>query len=179
MDSNDVTTEKLPQPVEPTSNEEETQAIRAVAFPDDSDIHEDRRVRPKGAEMKREMTQEDRDLAAAGYEHLEEKKAKEKAEFDSVDIQEHRLTFEGLERAHNTVFDTKDPAQSAGLTSEDAKARLARDGQNIITPPKKKSALRKVRFLVRCSSSSVVIYLRAGVHIDSISTVSIQCSTFS
>lgn len=147
-DTNNFSTdsEKLPQP---TALEEETLATRAVAFPDDNDVHEDRRIggiRPKGAEMKREMTQEDRELAAAGYEHLEEKKAKDKSEFDDVDIQEHRLTFEGLGHAHNTVFDTKDPAQSAGLTSEDAKVRLARDGQNIITPPKKKSALRKVRF---------------------------------
>ncbi|KIM87383.1 hypothetical protein PILCRDRAFT_772356 [Piloderma croceum F 1598] len=96
--------------------------------------------------MKRELTQEDRKLAAAGYEHLEEQKAKKgqtKAEIDNVDIQEHHLSFEELKQAHNASFDTKDPAQSPGLTSEDAKARLARDGQNILTPPKKKSALRK------------------------------------
>jgi sodium/potassium-transporting ATPase subunit alpha len=145
MDADNIS-EKLAQPMA-NSNEEENLAIRAVAFPDTNEVHEDRRIggmRPKGTEMKREMTQEDRDLAAAGYEHLEEKKAKEKkSEFDGVDIQEHRLTFQGLRDAHNTTFDTKDPGQSAGLTSEDAKARLARDGQNIITPPKKKSALRK------------------------------------
>jgi sodium/potassium-transporting ATPase subunit alpha len=145
-------TEKGPQPTEPaTSNNEENLAIRAVAFPDDNEIHEDKRVgglRPKGPEMKREMTQEDRELAAAGYEHIEEQKAKKgqaKSELDTVDIQEHHLSFEELRNAHHTSFDTKDPAQSPGLTSEDAKARLARDGQNILTPPKKKSALRKVR----------------------------------
>lgn len=156
--STDADTEKGPQPpVEaPTSNDEENLAIRAVAFPDDNEVHEDKRVgglRPKGPEMKREMTQEDRELAAAGYEHLEENKAKKgegKAELDNVDITEHRLSFDDLRIAHNTSFDTKDPAQSPGLTVEDAKARLARDGRNVLTPPKKKSALRKVRLVTLC-----------------------------
>jgi sodium/potassium-transporting ATPase subunit alpha len=134
----------------PEPNDEENIATRAVAFPEDNAINEDKRtggLRPKGPEMKRELTQEDRELAAAGYEHLEGQKAKKsqtKAEIDNVDIQEHHLSFEELRQAHKTFFDTKDPAQSPGLTSEDAKARLARDGQNILTPPKKKSALRKV-----------------------------------
>jgi sodium/potassium-transporting ATPase subunit alpha len=142
-------TEKGTQPILAEPNDENI-ATRAVAFPDDNAVNEDKRVgglRPKGPEMKRELTQEDRELAAAGYEHLEEQKAKKgqtKADIDNVDIQEHRLSFEELRQAHNTSFDTKDPAQSPGLTSEDAKARLARDGQNVLTPPKKKSALRKV-----------------------------------
>jgi len=141
-------TEKGIQPTEP--NDEENITTRAVAFPVDDAINEDKRIgglRPKGPEMKRELTHEDRELAAAGYEHLEEQKAKKgqtKAEIDNVDIKEHCLSFEELRQAHNTFFDTKDPAQSPGLTSDDAKARLARDGQNILTPPKKKSALRKV-----------------------------------
>jgi sodium/potassium-transporting ATPase subunit alpha len=124
-----------------TPNDGENITGRTVAFPAESEVHEDKRIRPKGPEMKRELTKEERDLAAAGYEHLEEKKV----EINNVDIQEHRLSFKGIGDAHKTSFDTKDPAQSAGLTSEDAKARLARDGQNILTPPKKKSALRKVR----------------------------------
>jgi sodium/potassium-transporting ATPase subunit alpha len=139
-----IDSEKGAQPVGPlTSPNEENVATRAVAFPDDDEIHEDKRIgalRPKGPEIKREMTQEDRDLAAAGYEHLEEK---QQSEVDNVDIQEHRLSLKDLAKAHNTLFDTKDPAQSAGLTTEDAEARLARDGKNVLTPPKKKSALRK------------------------------------
>ncbi|KII89378.1 hypothetical protein PLICRDRAFT_109244 [Plicaturopsis crispa FD-325 SS-3] len=94
--------------------------------------------------MNRELTQEDRDLAAAGYEHLDEQRTKQNArELDNVDITEHALSFEAVQDALKTSFSAKDPASSAGLTSEEARARLARDGQNILTPPKKKSALRK------------------------------------
>jgi Cation transporter/ATPase, N-terminus. len=97
--------------------------------------------------MKKTMTQEDRDLAAAGYEHLEEQKAKKgagAAEFDNVDIEEHHLPISGYTEALQTSIDTKDAANSSGLTSEEAKARLERFGQNVLTPPPKKSALRKV-----------------------------------
>jgi sodium/potassium-transporting ATPase subunit alpha len=148
-----IDTEKEAQPSEHLTSRKEVDnniAGRTVAFPGDEDVQEEKRVRTKGLEMKREMTQDERDLAAAGYEHLEESKAKKalnQAEVDNVDIHEHQLTFKGIAEEHMTSFDSKDPAQSMGLTSEEAKARLARDGQNVLTPPKKKSALRKVRQL--------------------------------
>jgi sodium/potassium-transporting ATPase subunit alpha len=141
--ADNIETEKDAQPL--TTNDEDNTA-RTVAFPDNNGVQEENRSKRLGPEIKRELTQEDRELAAAGYEHLEENKAKkENSDINNVDIQEHRLSFKELGIAHNTSFDTKDPAQSAGLTSEDAKARLAHDGPNILTPPKKKSALRKVR----------------------------------
>ncbi|KAH9857520.1 aminophospholipid-transporting P-type ATPase [Lenzites betulinus] len=97
--------------------------------------------------MKREMTKEDKELAEAGYQDLEEEKAQGHKDGDTkmegVDIHEHGLSFDALEAELDTSFDHKDPTQSTGLSADEAKARLARDGQNILTPPKKKSALRK------------------------------------
>lgn len=95
--------------------------------------------------MKREMTKEDKELAAAGYEHLDEQKTKNKKgdnKLDNVDIQEHHLSYNELGSALDTSMDTKDPGNSYGLSADEAKARLARDGPNVLTPPKKKSPLR-------------------------------------
>ncbi|PVF94418.1 aminophospholipid-transporting P-type ATPase [Serendipita vermifera] len=93
--------------------------------------------------MKRELTKEDKELAAAGYQHLDELKKKDGKDFDSVDITEHKLQFTPLAEALKTSFDPKSPGASHGLTDAEAKARLAKDGRNVLTPPKKKSALRK------------------------------------
>ena len=145
--------------VEKEKDELAAVATRAVAFgPSDraEDVEEKaphahaHAPRPKGVEMKREMTKEDKELADAGYEHLRQEKAQAhkgegEGEPDGVDIQEHRLAFKDLQGALDTEFDAKDPAQSPGLSGDEAKARLARDGPNVLTPPKKKSALRKVR----------------------------------
>ena len=126
------------------SSGEETVVHRAIAFPDDNEVHEEHHgLRPKGVEMKRELTVEDKALAAAGYQHLEEKKSKAKEEFDKVDLTEHKLKFAPLAQALSTHFEPKDPGSSLGLTDDDAKARLEKDGKNILTPPTKKSALRK------------------------------------
>ncbi|KAH9948142.1 aminophospholipid-transporting P-type ATPase [Amylocystis lapponica] len=95
--------------------------------------------------MKREMTKEDKELAAAGYEHLEEKAKGKKGvdpKLDNVDIEEHHLSFHELGPHLETSIDTKDAAGSYGLTSAEAKERLVRDGPNVLTPPKKKSPLR-------------------------------------
>ena len=145
MDAHEIS-EKL------SPNEDAVVATRAVAFPDQGREETQEKaphgLRPKGVEMKREMTKEDKELAAAGYEHLEEHKVKgkkgESSELDKVDIQEHRLAFPELSKTLDTNIDTKDPGSSYGLTSEEAKTRLTRDGANVLTPPKKKSALRKV-----------------------------------
>ena len=129
-----------------------TVVTRAVAFNrHGGDVHDKalHPVRPKGVEMKREMTKEDKELADAGYEHLNQQKTIAQktgnAKLDTADIHEHQLSFNELQTQLNTAFDAKDPNVSPGLSSDEAKARLVRDGQNILTPPKKKSALRKVR----------------------------------
>lgn len=157
MEHDDASSEKeTPQLNSLPMEELEAAGTRVVAFDqqhDQGDVHEEKthhgHLRPRGVEMKREMTKEDMELAAAGYEHLQEGKVKGKKgdapELDNVDINEHRLGFDQLIKTLDTNIDTKDPGVSFGLTAEEAKARLARDGPNILTPPKKKSALRKVR----------------------------------
>lgn len=136
---------------------EEGQPLRTVAFPDyDVNANDEKHLgvpRPRGVEMRREMTKEDKELAAAGYEHLDVDKTKgkggsKKSEFENVDIREHGLSLSGLAEELDTSFDIKNASASAGLTNEEAQARLARDGKNILTPPKKKSALRKVKPLL-------------------------------
>ncbi|KAF8968280.1 aminophospholipid-transporting P-type ATPase [Flammula alnicola] len=111
--------------------------------------------------MKRTLTQEEKDLAAAGYDHLHPKDEKDD-KGTNVDITEHELNFEGLVDSLKTNFDVKDPGQSHGLTADEAKARLARDGPNILTPPKQKSALRKV-VLDRLFTMFNILLMCAGV----------------
>lgn len=129
--------------------------VRTVAFPDDAEVIDEKPtggLRPKGVEMRREMTKEDKELANAGYEHLEAKPKKEGKDVDleKVDIYEHQLPYTELSTTLQTSFDAKDPQASLGLSQEEAAARLVRDGRNVLTPPKKKSAFRKV------ASSSLV-----------------------
>jgi len=116
-----------------------------VAFGDEGEIAP--RDKPRGVEMRREITKEDKELAAAGYDHLQSEKNKPKAsakgELEKVDIVEHKIPLSEFNNKLNTQIDTKDPGQSRGLTQVEAEIRLARDGRNVLTPPKKKSALRK------------------------------------
>ncbi|PPQ63350.1 hypothetical protein CVT24_006723 [Panaeolus cyanescens] len=138
---------------------------RAVILPPQEGNHarEDRIAgasRPKGVEMKRTITQEDKDLAAAGYEHLEANRPPAE-ETRQVDIHEHTLSFENLLSELKTDFNTKDPAHSFGLSTAEAKIRLATNGPNVLTPPKKKSAIRK--FLDRLFTMFNILLMVAGV----------------
>jgi sodium/potassium-transporting ATPase subunit alpha len=135
----------------PLPHDEEGIAGRTVAFPDaiHVHVHEEKHSKPitkGGVEMKRTLTQEERELAEAGYGHLHQHIKGQKVEDEDAqkDIQEHKLTVELLRQEMDVSFDVKDPARSAGLSPEEAKARLGRDGPNVLTPPKKKSGLRKV-----------------------------------
>ena len=167
-----------------------TVATRAVAFGADAEeTPQLKAARPKGVEMKRELTKEDKELANAGYEHLaHDAKGKSKSkgkgdgadgELDSVDIVEHALAFKDLQGALDTAFDPKEPAVSPGLSAEEAKARLARDGQNVLTPPKKKSALRKVRSGPFSWFSFFAVLWHTRSRACSITTASCPCSTSS
>jgi sodium/potassium-transporting ATPase subunit alpha len=123
---------------------------RSVAFPGDDGHHRDDKSRTTGVEMRRQMTQEDMVLAAAGYEHLtKEKTTDEETKFGDVDITEHSRPIQEIEGLLGTSFSWADPAQSSGLTTAEAEERLKRDGPNALTPPKKKSALQKVCVLTR------------------------------
>jgi sodium/potassium-transporting ATPase subunit alpha len=125
-----------------TADEQVDVVNRAVAFPEDN-IRE--KIRPKGAELKRTLTQEDKELSAAGYEHLDANAKQRKLEESNLDIHEHKLSLETLSDRFKISFNTKDPGRSIGLTPAEARTRLEQDGPNILTPPKKKSALRKVK----------------------------------
>ncbi|KZS98811.1 aminophospholipid-transporting P-type ATPase [Sistotremastrum niveocremeum HHB9708] len=121
--------------------------------------------------MRREITKEERDLAAAGYDELEaSKKAKvEREGLDKVDISEHRLPSAKLAEALDTDIDFKTPASSNGLGEHEAKLRLDRDGKNILTPPKKKSAFERYLgcllnlFNIILIASGVLEYILLGV----------------
>ncbi|CAA7265292.1 unnamed protein product [Cyclocybe aegerita] len=112
--------------------------------------------------MRRTLTQEEKDLAAAGYEHLHPPAKDSKGQGEThVDIFEHKLSFERLEDTLKTHFDVKDPAQSFGLTTHQAKQRLQENGPNVLTPPKKRSAFRK--FLNRLFTMFNILLMVAGV----------------
>lgn len=128
----------------PIPHDENHPGPRAIVLPENT-IREEKVGAIHGVEMThRTMTKEDKELAAAGYQHLITSKDQKTEKETQIDIFEHNLPFDGLSDTLKTNFDLKDPGHSFGLTSDEAKARLERDGPNMLTPPKKKSALRKV-----------------------------------
>ncbi|TFK25780.1 aminophospholipid-transporting P-type ATPase [Coprinopsis marcescibilis] len=138
-------------------------AGRSVAFPE---IQEEKLGgHSKGVELKKSLTQEEMDLAAAGYDHIEQQKHG-KAESASgahaaVELHEHKLPLIHLQGELKTSFDSEDPSRSLGLAIDEAQIRFQRDGANVLTPPKKKSALRK--FLERLFTMFNLLLLAAGV----------------
>jgi hypothetical protein len=62
-------------------------------------------------------------------------------------MHEHKLPLDALADVLKTTFNAKDPGHSIGLTADEAKTRLEQNGPNVLTPPTKKSALRKVHLL--------------------------------
>ena len=131
-------------PPNPVQHDEAHSAPRAVILPEDT-IREEKVTVVRGVEMThRTMTKEDKELAAAGYDHLSTSGDPKAEKETNIDIHEHNLPFDGLTSELKTSFDVKDPGHSFGLTSDEAKDRLAHDGPNMLTPPRKKSALRKV-----------------------------------
>ncbi|KAJ3239230.1 hypothetical protein HDU81_006335 [Chytriomyces hyalinus] len=64
-----------------------------------------------------------------------------KKDTKKLDIEEHLFNFEQLMAHHKTSFDAAKPMQSKGLDAADAAKRLAEQGPNILSPPKKKSMI--------------------------------------
>lgn len=152
MSSEDPVTDTSPNTNKPGNGVELTRNPTIVfdSGPDQLEIEE--KPRPtairsgnKNLEMRREVTQEDKELSRANYDHLEREKSHDGDgnTVNQADIREHRHTAERLLKILDTDFDIKAPASSFGLTSEEAAARLARNGPNVLTPPKKKSAFQK------------------------------------
>ncbi|KAJ3570119.1 hypothetical protein NP233_g4614 [Leucocoprinus birnbaumii] len=137
---------------------------RAIVFPADEKAHDHIGLhRPKGVEMRRTLTQEDRELAEAGYEHLEAAKQTKNSssEGTDVDISEHKLSFDGIASNLGASFDHKDASKSRGLTEQEAKNRLQSDGPNVLTPPKKRSAFMK--FMDRLLTMFNILLIIAGI----------------
>jgi magnesium-transporting ATPase (P-type) len=55
---------------------------------------------------------------------------------DYDDVDEHLLSLEVLASRYKTAVDMQDPAKSIGLSHAEAHERLARDGKNVLNPPK-------------------------------------------
>ncbi|KAG0148852.1 hypothetical protein CROQUDRAFT_40800 [Cronartium quercuum f. sp. fusiforme G11] len=93
--------------------------------------------------LRRELTKDEKELANAGYEQLEAKKKAKALESRAADITEHTLSPAKVAEAHGTSINMSNPSVSGGISAAEAQSRLARDGLNQLTPPKKKSALQK------------------------------------
>ncbi|KAI8905442.1 hypothetical protein EDD86DRAFT_241269 [Gorgonomyces haynaldii] len=59
----------------------------------------------------------------------------------SIDLTEHLLSIDELKEKCGTSFEITKPTNSDGLTVEEAKQRLIRNGPNALTPPKKRPAI--------------------------------------
>jgi sodium/potassium-transporting ATPase subunit alpha len=131
----------------PVAAEFDAPQQRTVAFPDVDPRTDREEKQPRGVELRQHMTLEEIQLAEAGYDHLQQEKtkaSKEGALDKDVDIREHKVPLSDLAAEFKTSFEVKSPSGSYGLTADEAAARLKADGPNMLTPPKKKSALRKV-----------------------------------
>ncbi|KAJ7915024.1 aminophospholipid-transporting P-type ATPase [Mycena leptocephala] len=142
-------------------NEEDNVAAHAVAFHPEQEIEE--KTRPKGVGLKHTLTQDDKELAAAGYGHLEAKKAS--VDQAHVDIHEHRLPLSSLGDTMTTSIDPKNPEASHGLNLAEAAARLQRDGPNVLTPLKKRSPFRQASsaYIDRLLTMFNILLIIAGV----------------
>ncbi|SCZ89305.1 BZ3500_MvSof-1268-A1-R1_Chr1-1g01094 [Microbotryum saponariae] len=109
--------------------------------------------------LNRELTQEVKDRAAAGYQDANEKTKESASQF--IEIVDHHLTVAEVAKKFDTTFDVKNPANSKGLTSAVAAERLQTNGPNALTPPARKSGLRK--YLESLSSLFNILLIVAGI----------------
>jgi sodium/potassium-transporting ATPase subunit alpha len=66
-----------------------------------------------------------------------------KGEEKNVDIDEHLMTPEQVAERYKTRISIAKPAESGGLTAEQAEKVLAEVGRNVLTPPKKRHPFLK------------------------------------
>ncbi|KDE09553.1 hypothetical protein, variant [Microbotryum lychnidis-dioicae p1A1 Lamole] len=109
--------------------------------------------------LNRELTQEVKDRAAAGYQDANEKTKESASQF--IEIVDHHLTVAEVAKKFDTSFDVENPANSKGLTSAVAAERLRTNGPNALTPPVRKSGLRK--YLESLSSLFNILLIVAGI----------------
>ncbi|KAI9099834.1 hypothetical protein DFS34DRAFT_648779 [Phlyctochytrium arcticum] len=77
--------------------------------------------------------------ASQKKDHAADEKKAEK----SLDISEHMLTIEQVEKKYNVKVSIDKPSQSPGLSSEDAARRLVEQGPNQLSPPKRRHPFLK------------------------------------
>ncbi|KAJ3323322.1 hypothetical protein HDU93_002946, partial [Gonapodya sp. JEL0774] len=78
----------------------------------------------------------------------------------SVDIMEHLMTIEDIQKKYDTKVDFVSPGHSLGLTVEEAAKRLAENGPNSLTPPPKRHPI--LQYLDRLRGLFNLIMLLAG-----------------
>ena len=77
---------------------------------------------------------QERELANAGYDDLEQAKLKQqggKSHTGEIQYDEHLLTPAEVAKRYGVEIDAANPLKSKGLTSAEAASRLARDGHNV------------------------------------------------
>eukprot|EP00002_Diphylleia_rotans_P039720 TRINITY_DN927_c0_g3_i2.p1 TRINITY_DN927_c0_g3~~TRINITY_DN927_c0_g3_i2.p1 ORF type:complete len:849 (+),score=173.72 TRINITY_DN927_c0_g3_i2:64-2610(+) len=88
-------------------------------------------------------------------------KVLEKAELKSVEIDEHVMDLQEVLKRYDVKINTKEPIKSHGLEEEEIPERIRKYGANILTPPKRKTALQM--FLEEFENFFALLLILAGV----------------
>lgn len=88
-------------------------------------------------------------------------KPEEKKKLGNVDIDEHMLPIEEVCERYGTQVNQPRAVESQGLAAAEIAARLARDGPNILSPPKRISPF--IQYLIILSDLFNVLLIIAGV----------------
>ncbi|KAI8827006.1 uncharacterized protein EV422DRAFT_549544 [Fimicolochytrium jonesii] len=75
--------------------------------------------------------------------HGPKKPAADDKKAETVDISEHMLSIEDIQKKYNVSVDPAKPAASAGLSTAEAQKRLTEQGLNQLSPPKKRHPFLK------------------------------------
>ncbi|TPX30672.1 hypothetical protein SmJEL517_g05824 [Synchytrium microbalum] len=81
----------------------------------------------------------------AGKKGASDAAEKEADRTKHVDITEHLMPIDEVLATYKTAVNSSHPVESPGLSNDEAKARLLRDGPNMLSPPKKRNVI--LRFL--------------------------------
>eukprot|EP00445_Apocalathium_hangoei_P057382 CAMPEP_0204090374 /NCGR_PEP_ID=MMETSP0360-20130528/188866_1 /ASSEMBLY_ACC=CAM_ASM_000342 /TAXON_ID=268821 /ORGANISM="Scrippsiella Hangoei, Strain SHTV-5" /LENGTH=530 /DNA_ID=CAMNT_0051039633 /DNA_START=76 /DNA_END=1665 /DNA_ORIENTATION=- len=96
--------------------------------------------------------QDHKDLGAAA-----DQKGKESRNYDAT---EHKMSLAELKEKFETAIDEQNPKESKGLSDQEAKNRLLRDGPNAMTPPKQTPEI--VKFLMQFTNMFMILLMVAS-----------------
>ncbi|AEO68317.1 uncharacterized protein THITE_125028 [Thermothielavioides terrestris NRRL 8126] len=109
-------------------------------------------ARPKAPAIPQVLTSEEQSRRQRQQEH--EKK--------HVDIDEHLMAPEEVAAKYSTRINLAKPAESLGLTTQQAEDKLREHGRNVLTPPKKRHPLLKyLDYLTSLFNLLLITYLGA------------------